>query len=310
MKYVFLLILIFSSNLFAQTPFSNPISQIEVKANVLIWDAKGIPTDDVKQEDLKIYEDGVEQKITYFGKKKDILNLGLIVDNSGSLRHALETEITLAKGVVRNLVREDEAFLIRFITNDKIQMLQDWTSNQTVLNNKLDDLFVEGGQTAITDAVHFAAEKILERAKKDNSKRYALILITDGEDRDSYYKETQLYDLLKNSNVQIFPIAVNQALEINLRERSNDFINRLALGTGGTAFFAKYPTRQVEFDAGLTQIIRKIADELRSQYIIGYTSTNQNRDGKSRKLTVQISDNEKGEKRQAFIREGFTVPQK
>ena len=273
-----------------------------------------MPTDDVKQEDLKIYEDGVKQKMTSFAKKEDILNLGLIIDNSGSLRHALETEIALSKGIVRNLVRDDEAFLVRFVTTNKIKTVQDWTSNQTVLNSTLENLFIEGGQTAIIDGIYFSAVKILERAKKDISKRFALILITDGEDRDSYYKEVQLYDLLKNSDVQIFPIAVNLPAEttprfgISPRQRATDFINRLALKTGGAAFFVKYSMKSIELDKGLAQIIKKIADELRSQYIISYTSTNQNLDGNPRKLIVQISDNEKGEKRQVFVRESFTVP--
>lgn len=315
-KSVILILMLIALNL-------NVLSQkndapIEVKTNVLVWNSEGMPTSDIKQEDLKIYEDGIEQKISYFIKKEDILNLGLVLDNSGSLRHALETEIVLAKGFVRNLVRKDEAFLVRFVDTGKIQIVQDWTSNQKILNKKIDDLFVEGGQTAIIDATYTSVEKILAQAKKDKLKRYALILITDGEDRDSYYKESQLYDLLKNSDVQIFPVVINQQLEttarlgvgINPRQRATDFVNRLALNTGGTTFFVNYPAKPIEFDEGLAQIIKKIANELRSQYIIGYTSTNPLRDGKPRKLTIQIADNEKGEKRQASIREEFTVPKK
>lgn len=313
-KCVFTTILVLFA--LSQIVYSQQNALIEVKTNVLVLDSNNQLINDVKQEDIKIFEDGVEQKITYFTKQEEVLNLGLVVDNSGSLRHALETEIILAKGVIKTLVRQDEAFLVRFVDTGKIQIVQDWTSNQTILNRKIDDLFVEGGQTAIIDAIHLSAMKILERAKKDKSKRYALILITDGEDRDSYYKESQLYDLLKDSYVRIFPIAINLPAEtigssgVSLRQRATNFLNHLALNTGGTAFFVKYPKRPVEFDEGLTQAIKKIADELRSQYIISYISTNQNHDGKARNLTVQIADSEKGEKRTGVIRESFIVPKK
>jgi len=277
---------------------------IEIKANVLVKDLSDNFVDDIKAENLKIFEDGVEQKITYFVKKAPILNVGLVMDNTGSMRVFLEDVVTTGKGFTNYLIKQDEAFVVRFIDSSKIQLVQDWTSNQRLLNLSLDNMFIEGGQSAIIDGLYFAGQKILQREKTEKSRRYALILITDGEDRESRYNETQLFNLFIGTDVQIFPIAILGEFSKSKKKSIQGFINRLTIETGGTAFFPENKKLKDEIVAAT----RKIADELRSQYVIGYTSTNQKRDGLTRKLTVQVADNENGEKRQAFIREGFVIP--
>lgn len=276
---------------------------IEIKANVLVKDLSDNFVDDIKAENLKIFEDGVEQKIIYFVKKEPILNVGLVMDNTGSMRVLFDDVITTGQGLKNYLTKQDEAFLVRFVSSDKIVLVQDWTSDQKRLQLGLNNMFIEGGQSAIIDALYISTQKILEREKKDKSRRYALILVTDGEDRDSFYNETQLFELFKGTDGQIFPIVIpNDAVKNNKSIRN--FINRLALQTGGTSYFLENKKLKDE----IASTTRKIADELRSQYVIGYTSTNQKRDGSTRKLTIQVADNEKGEKRQAFIRASFVVP--
>ncbi|MDQ3751261.1 MAG: VWA domain-containing protein [Acidobacteriota bacterium] len=280
---------------------------IEVKANLMVLDADG-KFADIKLEDLKIYEDSTEQKITYFAKKENALNIGLVMDNTGSMRTQLEKIITAGRTFVSNLRPQDETFLVRFVNSEKIHIVQEWTSNKTLLSNALENMYIQGGASAIIDGLYLSANKILEREKADKSKRGALILITDGEDRDSYYKREQLFDLFKGSDVQIFTIGlVGELPSDSARKSSVKFINQLALETSGAAFILQGKNKEIENT--LVQSLKAILTELNSQYVIGYTSTNQKRDGLSRKLTVQIADGAKGEKRQAFIRESFVVPE-
>ena len=98
----------------------------------------------------------------------------------------------------------DESTIVHFISIDKNEVVQDFSPNKITLNNALDNLFVEGGQTAIIDAVYQTAKKVEQyqnSQKKDDVKLRSLILVSDGDDRGSSYKEQQLFELLRKSNV-------------------------------------------------------------------------------------------------------------
>ena len=277
---------------------------IEVKVNLLVTHGDGKFADDVKLEDLRIYEDGVEQKVTYFAKKQNAFNVGLVVDNTGSMRSQLDTVISAGATFVGNTRPQDEVFILRFVNRDKIEIVQDWTTDKQRLNNALGNLFVEGGQSAVVDALYLSANEILKREKNDKTSRNALILISDGEDRDSFYNQRQLFELFRGSDTQVFTVAlVGQFQDGKSKSTAKNFINQLSLETGGASFFVN--SKQAE----LVSALKGILTELNSQYVIGYTSTNQKRDGKSRKLTVQIADGAKGEKRQTTLRESFVVPE-
>lgn len=308
-----ILIFIFTFNIYSQ----KKDSPIEIKVNVMVVDSKDQPINDVKQEDIKIFEDGTEQKINTFTKKEPVLNVGLIIDNTGSMRTQLEQIIWTGKMISANLSANDSEFIVRFVSRDKIQTVQDWTSpmqNQTKVQTVLDNLFVEGGQSAVIDAIHFSAGKLIEKQNQNKSQRYALILLSDGEDRDSDYHESQLKELLKNSQIEFYSIAFVGGFKgvVTLSgksplEKIKTILNNFSNETGGMSYFLE---KENPNEKSITPALKALMYELRSQYVIEYTSTNQKRDGKSRKLTVQIADSEKGEKRQAFVREGFTVPKK
>ena len=277
---------------------------VEIKANLLVTNANGKFADDVKLEDLKIYEDGIEQKVTYFTKKQNAFNVGLVVDNTGSMRSQLDTVISAGATFVGNMRPQDEVFVLRFVGRDKIEIVQNWTTEKNRLNAALANLFIEGGQSAVIDALYLSANEVTKREKAVITSRNALILISDGEDRDSFYNQKQLLELFKGSDTQIFTIGlIGGVQEGRPKSMVKNFINQLSLETGGASFFVN--GKQAELVAALKGILT----ELNSQYIIGYTSTNQKRDGKSRKLTVQITDGAKGEKRLLNVRESFVVPE-
>ncbi len=143
----------------------------------------------------------------------------------------------------------DETLLIRFIDSDKIETVRDFTNDKAVLSTSLDALYIEGGQTAVIDAVYLTVQRISQYKNNNGvNHRRAIILITDGEDRSSYYKKDQLIDLLRKENIQVFVIGIVSILEdrgslqaSSPRDRATNLINSLTKETGGLALFPKSP---------------------------------------------------------------------
>jgi len=170
----------------------------------------------------------------------------------------------------------------------------------------LDSFYVEGGQTAIIDAVYLSAEHVSEYKKGDEGdrRRRALIVITDGEDRNSFYKQEQLFARLREEDVQIFVIGFVNELEKEAgfirkspRDKAVNLINKLASETGGRAFFP-------ESVAELPQIANEIIRDLRTQYVISYNPTNKTQDGTYRAIKVTVDQPSDSEKRIALTRTG------
>lgn len=286
---------------------------IEVEVNVAVKDAAGNFVGDIKIEDLKIFEDGVEQKITRFEKKEPVANVGLVVDNTGSMRLHLDSLIETNSQIVKNLGEKDEAFIVRFVSTDKTTIWQDWTADKSQLTKAIDAMFIEGGQSSILDGLNLASMKIFKRAEKDNAKKYSLILISDCEDRESVSILSGFLDTIQKSDVQMFVIAFTGELNnrrdiftkkiVNSKDNAERLANLLALRTGGRAFFIEKPN-----DEKIRETVKNLIAEIHAPYVVGYTSMNQKYDGKLRKLTIQIADGVQGGKRQGFIRESFIVP--
>lgn len=284
------------------TPEEDEIIRIiteEVNLNVRVVDRNGRCVNNLPQTAFKVYEDNVLQPITSFAKSEVPTNYILAVDNSGSMRQLLEKVIEAGKIIVNTNRPGDETSIIRFISSDKIEIPQDFTPNKTDLTDALDNMFIEGGQTAVIDAVYLAAGKAAEHEKssKPNEKRRrALILVSDGEDRNSFYSEKQLFDLLRENEVQIYVVGFTTELSNeggfiskSPRGKAEALLKRIAEVTGGKAYFP-------QSDNELNEIARDIASELRMQYLISYMPSNDAKDGvfhPSRSLltTVRIRRN-------------------
>jgi Ca-activated chloride channel family protein len=282
-----------------------------VNLNVRVVDRNNRPINNLTEPEFKIFEDNVPQKIEFFSKSEVPTNYSLVIDNSGSLRSQIDEVIEASKILVSANKTEDETSVIRFVSSDKIEILQDFTSNKTDLNDALDNLYIEGGQTAIIDAVYLAADKVTdyEKAKGDkvDRKRRALVLVSDGEDVSSYYSQQQLFDLLRETDVQIYVVGFVKDLSADKgfiskskQGKAKSFLERLATETGGKAYF---PNSVSE----LSGIARDIASELRTQYSIGYLPSNDREDGTFRNIKVQVTDGPGGQKRIALARAGRTA---
>ena len=279
-----------------------------VNLNVRVVDRNNHSIANLTQKDFTIYEDNVLQKVEFFSKSEVPTNYAMVIDNSGSMRLLLDKVIEVSKIIVNTNRPDDETSIIRFVDSEKIEVTQDFTSNKSDITESLDNLFIEGGPTAIIDAVYLAAQNVDEYEKSRNPndrKRRALILISDGEDRDSFFKEQQLFELLRESDVQIFCVGfVNELskeggfISKSPQGKSKAFLERLSKETGGKVYF---PNSLSE----LTGIAQDIANELRTQYSIGYIPADDKKSAAYRAIKVNVTDRPSREKRIAITRSGI-----
>src|SRR5882762_8124219 len=259
-----------------------------VTLNVRVIDRTNRPIDNVRKTDFHVYEDGVAQPVEFFTKEEVPITYGLAVDTSLSLRNQLQSVIDAAKTIINSNKRGDETFIERFISSDKINIEKEFTANKDELVEAIDNLYLEGGQTAVIDGVYLAAEHVAEYRKGNDSdrRRRALIVITDGEDRHSFYTEPQLLQRLREEDVQIYVIGFVTELEKEggfIRKSSQDkainLIKKMATETGGRAFFPQSLSE-------LPEIANAIVRDLRTQYVLAYNPTNKDRDGSYRAIRV------------------------
>lgn len=280
-----------------------------VTLHVRVIDRNNHPINNIRKDDFKVLEDNVPQPIFSFTEEEVPVIYGLAVDTSGSLRPQFEQVINASKSIINSNKKGDETFLERFISSDKIETIQDFTASKDSLMDGLDQLYIEGGQTAVIDGVYLAAQHVAEYKKgsDEDRRRRALIVVTDGEDRASYYPETQLFQALREEDVQIYVIGFVNELDADKglirkspRDKAVNLINRLASETGGRAFFP-------QSIAELPQIANEIVRDLRTQYVISYDPTNKAHDGTFRAIKVLVAQPTGSDRRIALTRNGRTA---
>ena len=173
------------------------------------------------------------------------VSYGLVIDNSGSVRTLLDKIISLTTEIVAANGPEDEAFLVTFVDTPKIVLRQEFTYQKAELNDSVQNMFIEGGQTAILDAVRISAEYLVKNASTDGPRLRALIVVTDGEDRESGSKIDDVVKTLKEQNIRVFVIAVSEGKIVA------KLIDRLTKETGGMKFS---PKTRPELSATAAQI--------------------------------------------------------
>jgi len=282
-----------------------------VTLHVRVIDRDNHTVNNIAKGDFKVFEDGVPQPIFSLTQEEVPISYGLAVDTSQSLRGQFTQVLDAAKIIVNSNKRGDETFLEQFIDSEKIETVQDFTPNRDALLDGIENLYMTGGQTAVIDGVYLAAEHVsgYRKGSDDDRRRRALIVITDGEDRHSYYTETQLSDRLREDDVQIFVIGFVNDLDTekslirkSAREKAVSLLNKMANETGGRAF---YPQSVAE----LPQIANEIVHDMRTQYVISYDPTNKTHDGTYRSIKVSVADAPGRDHRIALTRLGRTAGQ-
>ena len=253
---------------------------------------------DVPQESFQVTEDGVPQKIAFFINKEVPLSYGLVIDGSGSMRSQINEILGAAGRIVSSNRPSDETFVVRFVSTDKIYVQQEPTSNKTALFKALDQFYIEGGLSAVVDAIYLSAQKLAELKDTGQLRRRILILVTDGEDRVSFYKQDKLFELLGENNIQVFTIALTNELKPSSRDKAMKLLTRLALDTGGRTYFPDSKT-------DIERVAAEIINDIRMQYVIGYEPTADDTRKDFHKVLVTITENSNQEKRVAITRVGY-----
>ncbi|MGQ0760765.1 MAG: VWA domain-containing protein [Acidobacteriota bacterium] len=300
-----LAIIVFSvSAAFAQiapTAPAAPSSETLIKFNVIVTDRLDRAVDDVRKEDLQVTENGSARTLTHFARDERPLTVGFVIDASGSVRRILNYLIDSAKLAAEGMKPGDEAFVARFVGTDTFQIKEPMTDDLESVADALDDIYVEGGQTAVHDALDKALTYLEEDRSGDaKTRRSVLVLVTDGEDRASKIKDAKaILARARQSDVQIFVLGLTKFSGLQSSgSKATSLLSGLAEQSGGHAFFPASAS-------GLPDAARELARELHMQFTIGYPASSP---GGERRVQVKwVGQNDAG-KRKVIVRPVVAAP--
>jgi len=254
----------------------------------------------LEKEYFKVYEDKKQQTITQFSSEDAPISVGLIFDCSSSMGPKLRSSREAVAQFFKTVNPEDEAFLVQF--HDTANLEIGFTNSLEQIQNHL-QFTAPKGMTALLDAIYLGIHEM----KKAKNPRKALLIISDGGDNNSRYTDSEIRNLVKEGDVQIYAIGIYEPVASRSRtpEESNGpaLLTELATQTGGRQY-------QVENLAELPDIAAKIGMELRNQYVLGYSPLNQEKDGKYRHVEVKLVQPHGMPLLRAFWRLGYNAPSK
>jgi Ca-activated chloride channel family protein len=290
-----------SASVFAQTPTPTPTPRtdddptaktVEVRLPVTVKDKKKNLVTGFSRGDFVVFEDGVQQEVTFFSDEKNNppVYVGVLMDTSpstaGKLRFSKESAKNFIYTVTR--LRKDKAAFMTF--DHEVNLIQDFTDKLDLLDRAVDGVKKAGSQTALYDAIwQFSDEKL-----RTAPGRRVIVIITDGEDTFSRAELEDAIEIAQRTETTVFAISTKAGFggvvpgvdAGTVRDKGDKDLVRLCEETGGEAFFTGD-------QLALEKSFKKISEELRSQYIITYRPANQNYDGKMRKIEVRFADPQK-----------------
>jgi Ca-activated chloride channel homolog len=254
-----------------------------VSLNVTVTDSQGRYVTDLEQTDFSVFEDGAKQELSFFNRTNLPIALSLLIDSSASMEQRMEHAQEAAIGFAKRIRPQDLAQVVDF--DSRVEIKLGFTNKADELETAIRNTSA-GGSTALHNAVYISLKELAKvKAKNpDEIRRQAIVVLSDGEDTSSLVSFEEVLDLAKRSETAIYTIGLQPRETSALRGfREAEFVLRqLAQETGGRAFFAQ----KIE---DLKDVYAQIADELSSQYSMGYASKNAKRDGAFRRLVVQVS---------------------
>lgn len=256
----------------------------EVVLNATVIGRGGRLVQDLKQDDFQVFEDGVKQRIVSFQHSDLPVSIGLVVDNSGSMAEKRPAVNKSALDLIQASNPQDEAFVVNF--SDEAFIDQDFTSSINKLRDGLSHIESRGG-TALYDAVVASADKVAQDAKHP---KQVLIVITDGEDNASTLNlEQTIHRVQELSGPEIYAIGLLYGDDMSRAEKrhAQRALEMLSTETGGIAFFPK-SIDQVD------EIAAQVAQDIRSQYTIGYHSSKPYSEPGFRRILVTAESKSEG----------------
>jgi VWFA-related protein len=255
-------------------PGPDPAIRVDIKLTLIpvtVTDALGAPYSGLPQSAFRLLEDGVEQQLKSFASEDGPVSLGVVFDASRSMSGKLDQSRAAVSQFFRTATAGDEFFLIEF--NDTPHILCDFTTDTEEIEKKLVDIKPKNW-TALFDSVYMA----IQQMRHAKNARKALLILSDGGDNNSRYTESEMKNLVREADVSIYSIGL---LGGGFVKRHAQLLRQLSEETGGHFY-------QVDKMADLPDAVAQVSAALRQQYLLGYSSTNQENDGMYRKIEVRL----------------------
>jgi len=277
----------------AQTPRPTPRPPVfeagieVINLNVSITDPRGQYITGLTRDDFAVFEDGIKQDLSIFAHENLPISMVLMVDTSASMDDKLPAARTAGKRFVRTLRPQDVAQVMQF--NDRATVLQDFSADHGDLEDAFDRTEASG-PTALHNALYVALKDLAKQKSGGGElRRRALVLLSDGEDTASLVSDDQVLELARKTEINIYAISLRSKTAPDRSRlkfsQAAHLLTALTQDTGGQVHFPNSPSE-------LESIYDRIAEELRTQYNIGYVSTNPRRDGKWRRIVVRVPTRE------------------
>jgi VWFA-related protein len=254
-------------------PVPTPVQEPTVRLQINVVDGDGRAVTDLRAEDIQILDGGVPETISLFSRDARPLLYGLVIDGTGSLEPQFRSVLGAAGQIVAANQAEDQTFIIKFVSSENITTLQELTSDKNALTNALIGIKPELGQTALIDGLYLAAQYVMKTQESAVNRAPAIVLVSDGEERASYYRESDLFKLLGKTNLQIFTIGLVGELKDGRglvrkspRQSATDLITKLARETQGRAFMLQSASE-------LPDAVEKLIQMLHVRYLVEYRPT-------------------------------------
>ena len=252
-----------------------------VNLAVTVTDPKGRFITDLGEGDFQVFEEGVPQPLTLFTREDLPVSLAILLDTSASMEQKLSQAQTAAVRFVRTLQPADVAQVLKF--SQRAEVVQDFTSDKAQLEAAIRTT-TTSGDTALYTAIYVALKDLDRRHRDGEFRRRAVVVLTDGEDTASSVNDEQVLDLARRTGIGVYGVglfgdmpAASRPLNPN---QSTFFFSALGRATGAQAHFLKSVNQ-------LDGVYDRLAQELRSQYGLGYIPTNPARDGRWRRVVVR-----------------------
>ena len=247
--------------------------------DVTVHDHAGKPVRDLEQGRFKVYEDKVEQTISFVGKEESAVTWGLVLDRSGSMQGKVSDVYRAALHILEGGIGEDEMSIMTF--GDQINLVSPLTSDRRKLQDSIFGLRAHG-PTPLFDAVASALDYI----KQGKHRKKVLVVVTDGGDNHSSLSFNRLVDRVRESDVLIYAVGMygtmaHNPTELRLIQGPQRQLEQLSETTGGYAYFPTDPDK-------CRETMSTIVQEVSEHYTIGYYPSNQTNDGKWRKIKVEV----------------------
>ncbi len=275
--------LVFSSLAWAQNtqppPVEDPVFRADTRLVILpvsVADKSGKLVTDIPQKSFKVFENGIEQPIKIFRREDVPVSLGIIIDNSGSMREKRQKVEIASMDLVKASNPQDEVFIVNF--NDDAWLDVPFTSDLKRLEDGVAKIDSRGG-TAMRDAINLSLDYLKKEGKRQKK---ALLVITDGNDNASGVSLEKLVNRAQQDEVLIYAIGLLNEEERREAKIAKRALDELTHDSGGLSF---YPKGLAEVD----QLALQVAREIRNQYTIAYSPTVQAMDGSFRQIKVTVN---------------------